>query len=257
MVERGETAVALPPAGTVLRAQLWTVARARRWTLILLAGGLALLFAAAVWALAQGAEVNPLALLGTGDDIGAYPLVLILSVFWGLGVWHDEPPSRRLYHWSMPVRRDAHDRYRLLAGALWMFAGIAALVAGTVLIAALTGYAGSIPSVPATLWPTYFLGPLVLYLFTTVASLRSEHPAAWVFGVFVGLQLAPVLIDGIFGLGGRFVAMVGEFVTGPAGPGTALVGGLRGSPGWAPAMLLWMGLALAAAWGATLREPDA
>lgn len=251
-----------PSSSVVLRAQVRTVASARYRVLLTVGWMPVFLFGSDLYAaFVRGVtDLNSLVMLGGG----AFGFIAVIAVFWALSVWHQETPSRRLYHWSMPVARGAHDRIRVVAGALWLVAGIAAFVLGTVLVALITGQAGELGARAATLWVNYFTGAITLYLLTIVPALRSERPFAWVVGVSFSGTLLPLGLDGMLTMDGALIHLWSEVMVGPFGLGTALVGGIMrgpwGSPGWdvwlAP-MLLWLGLSVAAVYAATLREPDA
>lgn len=255
----------LPTRTAALRAQLEVVAGARRWALIALGGFMLLIFVTAAYGLfVRGEDINMLGLLGGPDDgIGAFGLMMFLAVFWALGVWHAEQPSRRLYHWSLPLYRGAHDRIRVAAGALWLAAVVAAFLLATMLMAVLAGDGADIGDLPGTLWLNYFTGAITLYLFASVAAVRSEHPLAWVFGVVTAVYLGPMLVDIFLGTEGEMIEAWNSFLEGPVGPARAIGGGITLGDGaldpgsWMLTMLLWLGIGVAAVYTATLRVPDA
>jgi hypothetical protein len=56
---------------------------------------------------------------------------------WAFAVFHNEGPSARMYHWSMPVNRTVHTLARLGAGILWLWLLLAGLVAVGAIMAVL------------------------------------------------------------------------------------------------------------------------
>lgn len=90
-------------------------------------------------------------------------------------VWSSEGPSRRRYHWSMPVSRELHDTLRIGAGAVWLMLSVAVFAAiGTI----------NEPAVLREQWlfhaPAFYAGlflvSLLLYLLCTVFALLFDRP---------------------------------------------------------------------------------
>ncbi|MFW6079951.1 MAG: hypothetical protein ACODAE_10035, partial [Gemmatimonadota bacterium] len=165
---------------------------------------------------------------------------------------------------SMPVERGAHDRIRVLAGGLWLVAGVAALLVGTVIMALLTGNGAGIAEVPSTVWLNHLTSALTVYLLAVIPALRSEHPFAWIVGVYFGVQALPVLLDWFLQLDGRILDRWSAFLEGPVGPARALSGGIIDGPwgepawgAWLPSALVWLAVAIAGVYAATWKSPDA
>jgi len=174
-----------PGPEVVLRRQLALVRRRRGH--LLLAGSL--LVALMVWgtlrAVPPGASVS----LSRIAVVSTYGLLQILAALWPLAVWAGEEPSRRDYHWSLPVERRLHDLARAAAGGGWL---LATVVAGGVVGMAAGGLnrggfdpTGTAPGSPLLLL-SMLLGLLVLYLLASLPTLVSDRPLRWIVGVPFG-----------------------------------------------------------------------
>src|SRR5215208_3767222 len=107
----------LPRPGAVVREQLRTVGLSLRREAMLAGGALA---AFTAWFLAM--RIN-------GHFHGSLDLLpetmmpfVMLSLFAALAVWKTEDPSRRGYHWSMPVDHSAHALIKSGSGLAWLMA---------------------------------------------------------------------------------------------------------------------------------------
>jgi hypothetical protein len=238
----------VPSYGTVMIQQLRVLWLSRRALLPLVAmlGSFVVLEALSArvsgftWSLAEG-------------DILA--LGLLVGGGWGFIVWRDEGPSRRLYHWSMPVDTAAHDLMRVLAGAMVLLGAIV-LFCGVAAIAASLRGGDAAPGVAGPgVWLVYLTGPLTMYLLASVLGVALDRPFEWAFLLNAGL-LVVVLLGSTLDIAmiPRVLHALGD---GGAGLGTALTGGLRlagaGTPGllgWLGAAVLWLGISAAAVCGA-------
>jgi hypothetical protein len=265
---------ALPRPGAVLRAQLAAIASPPRRGLAI---GLGLVLLQVV-ALAAAGVVFGIAIQherATGEttvrlahlaqlskdqplDHGlaafgfAAAAAAVWGLFWPFKVWRGERPSRRDHHWSMPVDRRTHDLARVAAGAVWLLAIAALPVLAAAAGAAVTGHAARLAALPAFVWAVPFTTALVLYLLASVAVVRSEHPAAWLWGTagVLGVGWSVALDLGIAPLSG----LIGGLAAGPWGLGTAVAGPLvsavagvgEADPGrWAAATALWLAVGAA------------
>jgi hypothetical protein len=109
----------------------------------------------------------------------AFQLLCLVGAGWAATVWHNEGPSRRTYHWAMPVRRDEHDLLRVLAGAGVLLAGLSVLAAITTLMALAGGYGPQLARLAPGVWLSYFAGPLIAYLLVSALAVATDHPIRW------------------------------------------------------------------------------
>jgi hypothetical protein len=110
------------------------------------------------------------------------------------GVWRSEDPSRRSYHWAMPVARGPHTILKTLSGWLWLMLAVAVYVGFILCLIAFIA-----PSIVHMLgarscnphlqvdwrWVTPFTATTIVYLCTSIAVVGSNHPWRWVGGVVV------------------------------------------------------------------------
>lgn len=186
----GSEHVPLPWTETV-RAQAELLAR-KHWKVLGLLGAATALVAFLGLSEIDWAPPTPnlLALL-LGSPL--YVLAFILAVGWAAGVWSDEGPGDRAYHWSLPVSRPVHDLTRVgLGGAAYLLVGAVGLAAGSIVFAA----GGGLPSPGAAgVWGLVVLGLLTGFLLGTVPALVSEHPLRWVLGTWFGY----LILGGLLG----------------------------------------------------------
>lgn len=156
-------------------------------------------------------------------------LVMITSLYMASAVWRGEGPSRRAYHWALPVSRVRHAWLRIGAGLLWL---IAILLIGAI-VPAVTGNL-SLASLPA-----WAICVTIVYLLTVIPSVLSDHPDRWFWALLVGYIVGGVVIALRMGRGRLFDAW-SAVVDGRLGLAAAL------SPGdlsaWAPAAALWLAI---------------
>lgn len=191
---------------------------------------------------------------GTAALLFAAGAALAWGLFLPFHLWRGEVPSRRGYHWTMPVAHRQHDLLRVAAGAVWLLAIVAALLATAVATAALAGHGGGLGALSAWVWPSVLLGPLVPYLAVSVALVRAEHPAAWVWGTLgVGFMLWTVATAARIE---PIRALLRYGVAGSLGLLRALAGPVLGEtvapfstgPQWLLAWLAWTALSGACLW---------
>ena len=186
----------------------------------------------------------------------------IIAWFGPFTVWDEEPPSRRGYHWAMPVAKTTHDLARVLAG-LTVLIGWAAALYGGVAILGVFGDAGGLFAGWSVMgWLCLFLGPVLLYLLTSVFTVRLEHPTGWVWSL-IGCLAALTTFSALLGLQPLLrvleTLLLGRYglvsaVTGPIG---ADILGLSVAPSatWPAAWLVWCGaLCVAVTWAARDRR---
>lgn len=171
-----------PDWASVLGAQSRLLAR-KQWKLLgLLAAGTALVtFLRFGEAYREQATITVEELL-LGSPL--YVLACLLAVAWAAGVWSDEGPGERAYHWSLPVVRPVHDLTRVGVGAgFFLIAGLGGLALGGA-----ASLVWGVPLVPGgiTSMGLIALGLLLGFLLGTVPALLSGHPLRWAVGVPLG-----------------------------------------------------------------------
>lgn len=121
-----------------------------------------------------------------------YPFLVIFGALWPAIVWHGEGPSRRLYHWALPVARAEHDIFRVVAGGFWLTLGLVSVEMFQVALVVLTGQGSSIAHLSLGTWINYVSGPVTMYLLVSALAIATDHPlrwmVGWVFGVAVGVS---------------------------------------------------------------------
>ncbi|HEX7051267.1 MAG TPA: hypothetical protein VF188_13760 [Longimicrobiales bacterium] len=117
-------------------------------------------------------------------------LLLLLTVWWALAIWRDEPPRDRRYFWLQPTSRGFHTAARCAAGAALLCAAIA--VAGAVLAGAVLtlpgGEALAARGAPpgAAYWLLWPVSALLAFALASIAAVASNRPSAWLVGGAVG-----------------------------------------------------------------------
>ncbi|MGH7483567.1 MAG: hypothetical protein ACRELV_15575 [Longimicrobiales bacterium] len=249
-----------PPWAVVFSTQMRLLTALHRWL-----------------ALALGA-VGVLLLFGIIDETPpdlprvflAAPILTFAALFWAGVVWSDEGPSRRSYHWAMPVDRRTHDLTRVATGAVYLLAVFALYAAFGLVLAAFDGNFDSALRLQGIFWANLFIGPLILYLLPTVLVLLVDRPMLWLIGLSLALILALNVLDhpsldlarralaSVFtGDYGLFVAIAGGYVSQTrviadgAGAGESIT-----LAQWSAAAALWIVLLCAACGLAASVRPE-
>ena len=181
-----------PSDGTIATEEFRAVRLALRTEMIFFIAAL-LLFAALVIGSAirfVHTHEEPASRMGFRyDTAGAIPMFLV-GLLIPFGVWRSEDPSRRAYHWSMPVARGPHTIMKLLAGWGWLMIGTAVYLLFIVGIATAVGGITGEPAwdgtTPAWAWIAAFTTPTIGYLLTSIAVIGSDHPWRWIGGILIG-----------------------------------------------------------------------
>lgn len=119
--------------------------------------------------------------------------MLVIGWFGPFKLWDGEAPSRRGYHWAMPVAKGRHDLARVLAGIGLLMSWGVALYGTVVALSLVTGRLGELAALTPLVWACLFLGPLVLYLVTSFFTVRMEHPSGWIWSIVGGLAAVTTL----------------------------------------------------------------
>ena len=115
-------------------------------------------------------------------------LITLFAFLLPFGVWQGEDPSRRTYHWMMPVARHTHTLTRVLAGWVWLMAATFLYLLVSIVIVEITqritGEPQSYgPAFAAWEWLVPFTVGTLAYMFVSAAAVGSQQPIAWIVGV--------------------------------------------------------------------------
>lgn len=177
-----------PKLLTVARAQLEVLILGRRLELILLAILFVVIVMSDHLAAALGMDMEPAHFAWR-----LFPMALIVALFWPLSVWAGASPSRRDYHWSLPVPRGVHDLVRVGVGGIVLMAGLAATVAFG--FAVEIGGNGEAGPANAFAWANFFVAPVILYLLGSIAAVRVNRPDLWIVGIALGYAIPLMILD--------------------------------------------------------------
>lgn len=126
-----------------------------------------------------------------------FPFLVVIGALWPAIVWHGEGPSRRLYHWSLPVPRHQHDILRVVAGGVWLLLGLVSVELFQIAAALVNGYGDRLAGVSLGSWINYLTGPLTMYLVVSALAVATDHPLRWLLGVMFGMLAAGSLCNGV------------------------------------------------------------
>jgi hypothetical protein len=209
------------------------------------------------------------------------PEILIPAIFLAflapLSIWKSEEPSRRSYHWSMPVDRSVHTLIKNTSGWVWFMIAMMAFILWGLLMALITG--GDLglqreQPIAAWAWIHPFVAATIAYLVGSTVVLASDHPWRWFAGIVLGFVVLPAFLQG---------AQLHELATalrsiweGNLGLKTALTGTIEvpremtlrngqtlvrtvaqaNQHAWLNASALWLGLATAGVLAAAYRHQE-
>lgn len=156
-----------------------------------------------------------------------WPLWLILiGPIWALAIFHNEGPSDRLYHWSLPVDRTAHTLARVAAGAAWLWIHLGLLLGAGALVAAFDGDLWQLGLISAAGWANFFTGPLLGYLLVSVLTVVSDYALRWLLGILFLVPLTLSLLVEWLGLDGMVDTLTRPLSSMDWGLMPVMVGGL-------------------------------
>ena len=181
-------------------------------------------------------------------------LLTLVAMLLPFGVWEDEDPRRRAYHWSMPVARPTHAMTKVFAGWIWLMAATLLYLIGAALTVVITeritGEAQSYgPQFVAWIWLYPFTAVTIAYLFVSAAAVGTRKPIAWVAAVLALLVVVPtILYAAEYQQAAKAVASVW---TGEYGLAAAVIGRIQAvnapRPGFYWSLTRW--LVSSALWG--------
>jgi hypothetical protein len=179
-------------------------------------------------------------------------------------MWNEEDPTRRAYHWSMPVTRATHALTRTFAGWLWLIAFIALWLAFIVAIDAISQRIVGTSLRPPTTGAAWeylvpFTAATIAYLFASAAAIGARTPLVWIVGpilIYIGVSVLA------WSLGyPHLSSAMSKIISGFYGAGAAMYGVIRvnGFPSldrWLGATVLWGGAAAALLYAVSHRRND-
>ena len=120
-------------------------------------------------------------------------LVMLIGFFLPFGVWQDEDPRHRSYHWMMPVARHTHTLTKVFGGWVWLMAATLLYLIVAILIVVITERITGEPqsygrAFAAWEWLVPFAAGTVAYLFVSAATVGSRQPIGWIV-VVIALYL--------------------------------------------------------------------
>lgn len=145
----------------------------------------------------------------------------IVGALLPVAIWAREERFGPGYMWTLPVDRSRHALLRVLAGWLWLIAGLILYSLCILALAFIAGesvppvetmhlltapYSRSVPVDPATLriarwapgpivWLIPFASATAMYLLASAAMLGIRHPLRWLIAVAVGLPVVRIAGD--------------------------------------------------------------
>jgi hypothetical protein len=243
-----------PPRGAIWGEQLRAVGVAIRTEALVYVGVLAALSMAGiigVWRARSSPEFSSSGVLEISFASELMIPISLIALFIPLVVWRTEEPSRRSYHWSMPVNPAHHTLAKVAAGWLWALAAAAVFVFQVATIGGIMAWmAGTSVEYPrAWEWAAVFTTASIAYLLGSAAAVGSEHPWRWIAGLFFGVLIGKELMDA-FGFD-VVEELLERIATGHHGLSAAIWGDLRsaangGIAQWIGASIIWGALAIAA-----------
>jgi hypothetical protein len=154
-------------------------------------------------------------------------VIVIIALMVPSVIWNGEDPTRRAYHWSMPVGRTTHAWIRTFAGWVWMMGASAAFVITVAAVDALSIHimgdrAPADPNFRNWEWVVPFTAITVAYVLASAAAVGARTPAVWIVGPFALYTGATLLLGGI-GYTSLAAAMM-KVISGYYGLETAIAG---------------------------------
>ena len=194
----------VPPRNIIVAEQFRSVGVAIRREGFLYLGALVVLAILAI-----GAVLRAIAMHKVGNDMGvtfstpgSIPMVM-LGLVAPFAVWRSEDPSRRAYHWSMPVARGPHTLIKITSGWAWLMIAVLCYLVFILLLAtvipAMAGQPSRLGATPAWEWVTLFSAPTVAYLLVSIVVVATDHSVRWIGGIYFGYWLVIAFLW-VFGL---------------------------------------------------------
>ena len=132
-----------------------------------------------------------------------WPIWLVfVGPIWAIAVLHNEGPSNRLYHWSLPTGRTRHTLARIAAGLAWLWILYALLIGAGAATAAMDGELWQFGEISLAGWVNLFTGPLIGYLAVSILTVTSDYPLRWFFGIVFLFPLTLSVLHEWLGLEG-------------------------------------------------------
>ncbi len=252
--------------GVVFGEQLRLVALLTRTAAALLVGVLLVLAGSTIQVARVARETNLQSGTSQAPNFSFSPQISVLLVgvalLLPLLVWQDEDPTRRLYHWAMPVSRPTHAMLRVLAGWIYLMLLVAVFLVGMVLVRAITQRILALPQ-PYQAgfvwweWLVPFTASSIAYILASAAAVATRRPFVWIFGLPLLLASIPGLLYQLYVGPSRDIARALISIgRGRYGAGAALAGQIEvfdlaskvsypSLTRWAGATAIWLSIGLA------------
>jgi hypothetical protein len=174
-----------------------------------------------------------------------FPFLVIIGALWPAFVWHGEGPSKRHYHWSLPVPQARHDLLRVAAGGLWLLAGLVAVEAFQIAAAFANGYGERLADVSLGSWLNYVSAPMTMYLIGSALAVATDHPIRWLLGGMFGVMATATVCNTAFMCSGSWLLEASRHFFGLTQALTAFIGPeIFTRTGIAPGLGAWVTIAL-------------
>jgi hypothetical protein len=194
---------ASPPVLSVAREQIRAVWLQLRILSGLLLVALLLYAAVAVRAAVMARDANAARHYHSAVDFSFTPqvsmIIMLIALMVPSIIWNGEDPTRRMYHWSMPVGRAAHAWIKTAAGWLWTMGLTLAFMITVVVVDALVGHivgqrAPADPGFRTWEWAVPFTATTVAYVLASAAAVGTRTPVVWIAGPFTIYTAATLLV---------------------------------------------------------------
>jgi hypothetical protein len=237
-----------PSSRTVATEQFRAVGLALRTEMFFFIAVLILFSVLIIGNTIHGVQTRPPGQWRTGFSYGA-PVatpMFLMALLIPFGVWRAEDPSRRAYHWSMPVARGPHTIAKVFAGWAWlMIAAVVYLlfvIALALILPRITGEVSRFGDAGAWEWIVAFTAPTLGYLLTSIAVIGSDHAWRWIGGLFLGYW---VLIGSLTAFGMQDAGQTVRAITaGAYGLNAATIGAARDAASASSAHMVVRGLSM-------------
>jgi len=248
-----------PSSRTVATEEFRAVGLALRTEMIFFICVLILFSALIIGNTIHGVQTHPPGHWRTGFTYGA-PVaipIFLMALLIPFGVWRAEDPSRRAYHWSMPVARGPHTIAKVFAGWVWLMIAaavyLAFVIALAMIVPKITGEAVRLGDTAGWEWIVAFTAPTLGYLLTSIAVIGSDHAWRWIGGLYVGYwvligclsafgmqdmgQAVRTITDGAYGLNAAMIGSARDAASASSGHMTVRALSMSN---WLIAMPLWI-----------------
>jgi hypothetical protein len=137
-------------------------------------------------------QTTPLIVISYSPELSG--VAILIAMLYAFVVWQDEDPSRRHYHWMMPMSRQAHAYTRVFAGWLWLLALTAIFIVYFTALGKIVARVAEQPPLNLAWWAYLvpFTAVTIAYLIASALVVGTRRPAIWMAGMFVVVPSVPM-----------------------------------------------------------------